>query len=144
MNLKISRIIDTYTAKLASIFISEIKLAQDRFKFNHYCNLFFCILCITLRVLISNSSFQRIKFAVQTPKTFQKIGIFVLSVTQYSGLSTHTWPRAKSCTSQLQPKNSEGNICIYFKKLCLCFKGDLLQKQQMIGTYIKKYYIYYF
>ena len=27
MNLKISRIIDTYTAKLASIFISEIKIS---------------------------------------------------------------------------------------------------------------------
>ena len=125
MNLKISRIIDTYTAKLASIFISEIKLAQDRFKFNHYCNLFFCILCITLRVLISNSSFQRIKFAVQTPKTFQKIGIFVLSVTQYSGLSTHTWPRAKSCTSQLQPKNSEGNICIYEYSSHCCIIGSM-------------------
>ena len=107
MNLKISRIIDTYTAKLASIFISEIKLAQDRFKFNHYCNLFFCILCITLRVLISNSSFQRIKFAVQTPKTFQKIGIFVLSVTQYSGLSTYG---DESCTSPLHEKINETKL----------------------------------
>ena len=55
----------------------------------------------------------------------------MLSVTQYSGLSTHTWPRAKSCTSQLQPKNSEGNICIYeYSSHCIIgmYHAELMQQ----------------
>ena len=36
----------------------------------------------------------------------------MLSVTQYSGLSTHICSGANSCTSQLQQKNSEENSAL--------------------------------